>query len=202
MKDCQTKYRIMETAADLIWRSSYDSVGVGEICKKARVNKGSFYHFFPSKEALAVAALEEHWQRFQPTLDQIFSPQKDPVQRLLDYCDYMLKLQTEKKDKYGFVSGCPYTTVGMEQCSQSPKIRKTAEQLLEKVKKYFISAVRDAAQEGLIETADPKKKADELYTYYIGAATQARIYNDLKRVRALKGELKDILGIKERSAKA
>ena len=44
----------------MIGSSSYASTGVAEICKKAGVNKGSFYHFFESKEELAINALDAY----------------------------------------------------------------------------------------------------------------------------------------------
>ncbi len=195
MKDCETKYRIMETAMELIWHSSYDSVGVGDICRQARINKGSFYHFFPSKEALAVAALQEHWDRLQPKLDQIFSPQKDPIQRLMDYCTHSIQMQRQKQEILGFVCGCPYTTFAVEQCSQSEIIRETSGKMLDRIRKYFISAVKDAADEGLIDVRNATKKANELFTYNLGALTQARIYNDLRVVENLKQEFKDLLSV-------
>lgn len=195
MKDCETKYRIMKTALELIWRSSYDAVGVGEICKKAGVNKGSFYHFFPSKEDLAVAALQENWTHIQPILDQIFSPQKEPVRRLLDYCDHSYQLQAEKAAKMGFVCGCPYTSVGAEQCGQSDKIRDTARQLLDKVRTYFVSAVRDGQDTGAIPAGSAEAKAHELFTFYLGTLTRARIYNDLNCIKRLKDDFRQLLGI-------
>ncbi len=202
MKDCQTKYRIMETAIELIWQSSYDGVGVSDICKKAKVNKGSFYHFFPSKEVLAIEAMEEHWKCVQPMLDQVFSPQKDPVERLMDYCDHSLQKQIEKKEELGYVCGCPFTTVGMEKCGQSEAIRQTVEKLFGQMKKYFASAIKDAADEGMISVKSVPKKTNELYTFYLGALTQARITNDLQIVSNLKQEFKDLLGITKETAKA
>ena len=197
MKDCETKYRIMSTALDLIWRSSYDAVGVGEICKKAGVNKGSFYHFFPSKEDLAVAALEENWRRVQPGLDQIFSPQKSPLQRLMDYCDHSYRVQAEKAEQMGFVCGCPYTSLGAEQCGQSQKIRVAAQTLLDKMRTYIVSAIRDGVQDGSIPPVDPAQKAEELFTYYLGCLTRARIYNDLTCIRQLPVNFRLLLGVPE-----
>jgi TetR/AcrR family transcriptional repressor of nem operon len=169
-------------------------VGVGEICRKAKVNKGSFYHFFPSKEALAVAALEAYWQCIQPQLDQVFSPQKDPLKRIKDYCDNILRMQRQKKEECGSVCGCPYTSVGIEQCCQSKPIAKAIEKLMERTMKYFIAAVKDAAEEGLIETRSPVKTAGMVHTYILGALTQARIHNDLRRLDGVKDDLMEILG--------
>lgn len=195
MKDCRTQYRIMATAMDLIWRSSYDSVGVGDICKQAQVNKGSFYHFFPSKEMLAVEALKEHWDVLKPKMDSIFSPQNDPIRRLMDYCGFILKAQREQQEKIGYICGCPYTNLGLEQCSRSKEIQQTVETCLKCTKKYFYSAIRDAAEDGVIQVSHVSKKTDELFTYYIGATTQAQLFNDIKYIEGLKRGFKNILDI-------
>jgi TetR/AcrR family transcriptional repressor of nem operon len=44
-----SRERLVRTAARLFLASSYQTVGVNEICAEAKVQKGSFYHFFPSK---------------------------------------------------------------------------------------------------------------------------------------------------------
>jgi len=41
-----TKDKLLQVAFDLLWDNSYGSVSVGDICERAGVNKGSFYHFF------------------------------------------------------------------------------------------------------------------------------------------------------------
>lgn len=38
----KTKTRLLETANELIWKSSYGSVSVDDICTASGVNKGSF----------------------------------------------------------------------------------------------------------------------------------------------------------------
>ncbi|MFT7538812.1 MAG: TetR/AcrR family transcriptional repressor of nem operon [Lysobacterales bacterium] len=200
MKDCETKYKIMETAIELIWQSSYDSVGVSDICKKAKVNKGSFYHFFPSKEVLAVEAVKYSLSQFQPMLDQVFSAQKDPIQRLMDFCDFTVTMQTAKKEKIGYVCGCPFTNIGLEQSSQSKLIAEIVRKCFNQTKKYFASALKEASDSGDISIKNVDEKADELFTYNIGALTQARINNDLKPLVDLKRVYKEMLGIKREAA--
>ncbi len=41
------KEKLLQVAFDLIWQQSYGSVSVDDICERAKVKKGSFYHFFP-----------------------------------------------------------------------------------------------------------------------------------------------------------
>ena len=43
-----SKVKLIETAIDLVRMSSYTDVGVNEICEKAGVTKGAFYHHFKS----------------------------------------------------------------------------------------------------------------------------------------------------------
>ena len=56
------KDRLMQAALSLLWEENYGGVTVDDICKRAEVKKGSFYHFFESKADLAVAAYEDHWR--------------------------------------------------------------------------------------------------------------------------------------------
>src|SRR5271156_4170785 len=95
-KTCETKDKLLRVGFDLIWDSSYGSVSVDDICKRAGINKGSFYHFFPSKSDLVVEAYEAHWRESRPALDRIFSPQVPPVERIQSFCRFIYEAQQEK----------------------------------------------------------------------------------------------------------
>lgn len=60
----ETRTRILDAALDAFARYGYDATGVAEICRRAEVTKGGFYHHFPSKQAVFLELLER-W------LDQI-----------------------------------------------------------------------------------------------------------------------------------
>ena len=53
--------RLIASAIDLIGARSYRAVSVDDLCAHAGVNKGSFYHFFPAKRDLALAAIDLQW---------------------------------------------------------------------------------------------------------------------------------------------
>src|SRR5258708_24737461 len=103
-----TKDKLLQVAFELIWDNSYGAVSVGDICDRAGVNKGSFYHFFESKADLAVAAYEEHWKQKRPDMDRIFSPQVPPLERLQKWCEYICESQKQKAEQFGHVCCCPY----------------------------------------------------------------------------------------------
>lgn len=50
--------RILRAAVDAFARRGYEAVGVDDICRQARIAKGSFYRHFASKEEVFLAAAE------------------------------------------------------------------------------------------------------------------------------------------------
>src|SRR3954452_7518476 len=117
------KEKLLQVAFDLIWEQSYGAVSVDDICDRAKVKKGSFYYFFPSKSDLAVAAYEQHWQQSRPKYDSVFSSQLPPLERIETYCRRVYEGQKEKREKFGRVLGCPFACVGSELSTQDENIR-------------------------------------------------------------------------------
>jgi TetR/AcrR family transcriptional repressor of nem operon len=189
------KFRLMEAARTLIWENSYGATSVDAICAKAGVHKGSFYHFFESKSTLATEALETDWQDKRAMLDEMFSPQVPPLDRLRIYFDYILERQTAAHAKCGCVLGCPLLSLGCEVSTQDPVIRTKVQEILGRQLKYFETAIRDAHGEGSIVAPNARIKARSLYALLQGALTQARILDDLDVIREARLGALDLLGI-------
>jgi TetR/AcrR family transcriptional repressor of nem operon len=200
MKKCETKDKLLQVGFDLIWDNSYGSVSVDDICKRAGINKGSFYHFFPSKADLAVAAYEEHWKEKRPAMDRIFSSQTPPLQRLQNWCQYVYDAQKEKAEKYGHVCGCPFATVGSEIATLDEKIRTKSEHLMNAGRKYIETAIADALREGSVTVNNPVTAAMTLHSLLLGMLLEARVQNDLKILDTLEATVMNILGAKEVAA--
>src|SRR6266511_2780310 len=191
------KDKLLQVAFDLIWDNSYGAVSIDQICQKADVNKGSFYHFFRTKADLAIAAYEVHWRLKQPEMDRIFSPQVPPLERLSRWCDYIYQTQKVKAEKYGHICGCPYASVGAELATQDEKVRRKTEELIERNSKYVESAIAEAKREELVCVNDPRTAAQQVYSYALGLLLQAKIRNDLKMLRNLAPTVMTMLGAKE-----
>jgi TetR/AcrR family transcriptional repressor of nem operon len=190
------KRRLMDAAQNLIWERSYGATSVDDICAKADVRKGSFYHFFKSKSDLEIAALETDWQYKKSRYNDIFSPTVPPLQRLEGFFDFAYERQSEFHRKLGSVLGCPYCAVGSEISTQEDGIRVKVQEIFANVVKYLESAIRDAHAQGLIHAPDAASKARLLFQYFHGAMSQARIANDLEIVRGMKAGALELLGVR------
>lgn len=189
--------RLMTAAMDLIWENSYGTTSVDAICEKAGAKKGSFYHFFPSKSALAVKALEADWQRKKARMDEIFSSTVPPLERLRNYFEHVYRGQSKAHGECGSVLGCPYCTLGCEIGTQDRAIGEQVRKILDRNARYFESAIRDAHAQGLISAPDAKSKAQILIAFFQGSLTRARIENDVRSLRNLARGALELLGAKD-----
>jgi TetR/AcrR family transcriptional regulator, transcriptional repressor for nem operon len=191
------KEKLMKAALELIWESSYGATSVDDICAKADVKKGSFYHFFKSKSELQIVALESDWQQKRLHWNDIFSADKSPLKRFEDYFDYVYERQAELHRQRGQVLGCPLFCVGSEVCTQDEAIRVKVQEILARFVKYFESAIRDADAQHLIVAPDAAARARALFAYWQGTMTQARIENNLELLRQMKIGAMELLGVRQ-----
>jgi len=194
------KERLLDAAMDLIWENSYGATSVDAICDRAGAKKGSFYYFFKSKSELAAAALEDCWNKKRAEMDSIFSPTVPPLERFDRYFDFVHDRLADVQKKCGSILGCPFISVGSEVSTQDQIVRETIDRIMDRKVNYFVSAVRDAAAEGLIDAPDPVAKARALFSCYQGMMAQARIQNDIALLRGFKEVAMEILGAKRASA--
>ena len=190
------KERLMEAVTELIWTGSYGATTIDQICERAGVKKGSFYYFFQSKADLAKVAIDAGWKEHRAKLDAIFSASLPPLDRLRHYCELGYQEQVEMKAKFGYVLGCPLCTLGSEVSTQESDLREKVQEIMDQMRMYLESTIRDAHAACLIVAPDASAKARMLYAYYEGLMTQARIENDVELLRALWSRTAEVLGVK------
>ena len=191
----QAKENLIKAATDLIWENSYGSTSVDDICVRAEVRKGSFYHFFESKSHLTIASIDAAWSRCLPVLNENFSPLIPPLARFQQYAETVLATQLERYAQTGHVAGCPLSSLGSEMSSQDEEIRQKIVAIFAQHLRFYESAIRDAAREKLIVAADPAFMAETLQTFIQGAFTHARVLNDLTPIRRMGAGMLGILGV-------
>jgi TetR/AcrR family transcriptional repressor of nem operon len=178
--------KIIEAATDLIWMHSVGTVGVDAICERADVRKGSFYHFFRSKDELVATALQQNWEARQPQLEAIFAADVAPLQRFVQYFAHVYTRQMSLRAKYGRVVGCFYASVGTECLQDSPLIAVKTKEILADYVRILEASIRDAQQAGAVPRGNARALAKLLFAYMEGVLGQARIHDDLDMIKQLR----------------
>ena len=152
-----TKERILTSALDLIYARSYADVGVQEICEHAGVKKGSFYHFFPSKRDLTLAALDRQWDTVQKKIfEPCFSSTLSPL-RQIERCFVLLgDFQAQIKTRTGHVYGCPFGNLATELGTHDEPIRKKIDGIFQAMERDFEQALRKAIAAGEAAAQDTR----------------------------------------------
>lgn len=178
-----------------MWQQSYGRVTVDAICERAGVRKGSFYHFYPDKSALALEAFEYFWQTHsRPWMDQAFSSTQPPLDRLAAWLAGGLEKTLECQKLHGKIHGCPLFNIGSEISSQEPEVAAKAAEILRRYRRYVTTTLRDAVAEGDLRLEDPEGTARDVLTMVEGSLTQARISNSAAPIRRLPLSIGRLIG--------
>jgi TetR/AcrR family transcriptional repressor of nem operon len=176
-----TRQKLIETMLRLIWAAGYGAVSVEDICRAGGVRKGSFYYFFPSKAALAVAAFESEWVQCKEEMAGIFTADAPVIDRFMGFAEAVLAEQREKFQELGYVCGCPFSTIGSELATQDASIGKRIGDIFAGYIKFFEDALADGVMRGeLPKEMDIIAKAQEIDAYLLGVLLSARIRNSIE----------------------
>ncbi len=189
------KERLIEAMSELIWLGSYGSTSVDDICERAGVKKGSFYHFFTSKTDLCLTALDVGSSEIYATLDRLYSPSIPPLERIRSEARWGYVFQCQIKEKFGRVLGCPLFSLGAEIGTSDELLGNKIKTILDKHICYYESALRDAQRAGEIPAGPVEPLARRLFAYTEGMLTQGRIHNDISYIADIEQGFLDMLGV-------
>jgi len=183
-----TQQRIIDSAFELMYAQSYAEVGVAAICEKADVKKGSFYHFYKSKQELAIAVLEaKFWEYKESILDTTFTGKLSPLDEIALFAEKIYQFQADVKAATGNVLGCPFGNIALELSSQDEAIRSKIEHIFTR----SMDSLRGCLQRGVdnkdaqLSGIDVSATADAMYAYLEGIILFAKAQNNTDVIRQL-----------------
>jgi len=170
----ETRDRIVRSAARLFLTRSYQSVGVGDLCAAADVRKGSFYHFFPAKAALAKAVVDLHAGELERRLAE--HDDGDPGARLLAVADAVTAIQTGFERRFGRVVGCPFGNLAAELSTTDDELREHVAGVFARWEARLAQACRAAAPV-LRDGVEPDRLAHLILAQIQGLILLAKVGN-------------------------
>ncbi len=178
--------RLIKSAIELLHARSYGDVGVSELCEHAGVKKGSFYHFFPSKRDLALAALDDLAVYYARVLyEPAFADDLPPLERIQRLFDLVYEYHSSLKEVAGRMEGCHFGNLALELSTQDEMIRQKIKQIFEAGVSLFENALQDAVASGDLPEIDTSIAAHALQAYLEGVILLAKTWNDPEIIRRL-----------------
>lgn len=166
-----TQTHILSIGRRLTALNGYAGVGLSELLKEAGVPKGSFYHYFHSKEAYGCALLNDFANDYENKLSSTLNhPGKDGRARLLAYFSQWRKQQAGDIPE----ERCLVVKLSAEVAELSPDMSRILERSVKTIVDKLADTLREGVADGSIGT---HKNSDELagtlYHLWLGASLVA-----------------------------
>jgi len=126
----ETRERLIETATKLFLGKGYGSVGTSQICTSAGVNKGTFYHFFPSKSDLVIVAMEKYSKSIDDDFARIAQSSATPSNKLAALFEVPAKANRSWRKANGFTQGCLVGNMTLELGAFDESVRQASKTAL------------------------------------------------------------------------
>ena len=171
--DQDTREHLLATGEQLCMHRGFTGMGLSELLKTAEVPKGSFYHYFRSKEAFGVAMLERHYAGYHQRLTAHFTAGPG------NYRDRLLAYYQETLNQFcqqGIISGCLTVKLSAEVCDLSEDMRTAMDKGASGIIALLAQTLEHGRQDSsLTFVGDALTQAQVLYALWLGANLQAKI---------------------------
>jgi len=183
---------ILAKGAHLMTRRGYHGTGVLEIVQAAGIPKGSFYHYFASKEDFAVQALEHLYEprllRYAAALSE---PAHSPRERILSYYrDLLGHFSRQEKPEYH----CFIGSLSFEMAGDCPSIGSQVESILKRSVAILAQCLTDARQAGeLPRHTDCAALAEFIANAWEGALMRMKVRGSVASLEVFLNQLERLL---------
>src|SRR6476646_10092336 len=106
----EVRRRLLQAGLDLVHARGFAASGVKDITDAAGVPKGSFYAYFPSKEAFAAAVLDHYWSDIEARLLPILEASGPAQERITRFFNAL----TDEHEEGNFLLGCLVGNLSLE----------------------------------------------------------------------------------------
>ncbi|MEU6028683.1 TetR/AcrR family transcriptional regulator [Streptomyces tauricus] len=181
-RSADTRRNILDAARRIMAHKGYSAVGLNEVLAAAAVPKGSFYHYFSSKDAFGEALLKSYFDDYLADMDQVLAqPGRSAAERLMSY--WQMWRETQSFDECQ--GKCLAVKLGAEVSDLSEPMRLALKEgtgaIVDRLERAITSGLTDGSV--AIDGA-PRETAQILYDMWLGASVMAKIHRSLEPLDA------------------
>ncbi len=158
------KEHIIKVAADLFHEFGYHNVGIKKILDEVQIPKGSFYHYFKSKEALALDVIEYHLESTRQLLDSI----DNSIEGLKTF----LNIFFNRLRELDYNKGCAIGNLILEISDSNESFRTKLLEWIQLLENGIYNKIKDAK---LSTPYDKKALSSFIVSCFEGAIMKARL---------------------------
>lgn len=168
-----TRQVILDTAQVIVGRKGFSAVGLNEILQAAEVPKGSFYHYFNSKDAFGVVLLDSYFDHYVNGMQRLFNqPGLSGFAKLMRYWHSWVDNQTSCTD----TGKCLAVKLGAEVSDLSEPMRLALQRGTARTIALLAEALQYGVEDGSLPAqSHPESLARRLYALWLGTSVMSKI---------------------------
>jgi len=168
-----TRDALVRHGLEVLTEQGFSRTGIEQILKHLNVPKGSFYHYFSSKESFGLAVIESYADYFQHKLDRWFTDERlTPLTRLARFIEDARRSMI----RYDFRRGCLIGNLSQEFGRSHPMFSERLEQIFNDWQCRLKTCLDEAGKAGEIDTAlNTEQLAAFFWIGWEGAVMRARL---------------------------
>lgn len=173
-----TKAELIRSGLEQLTERGFTSSGVDKILKKVGVPKGSFYHYFASKEAFGKAVIEQYANYFANKLNAcLLDESYPPLARINNFVNDAKMGMI----RHQFKRGCLVGNLGQEIELLPESFRQPLIEILLCWQHCIANCLKAAKMQGDISnTANCEQLAEYFWIGWEGAVSRAKLVQDTK----------------------
>ncbi|MBL8447893.1 MAG: TetR/AcrR family transcriptional regulator [Zoogloeaceae bacterium] len=165
--------RLLRAGLELLTERAFHSVGLEELLGRAGVPRGSFYHYYASKDDFGLEAVDAYGRYFAARLDRrLLAPGRSPLDRLADF----VADAEAGMARHGFRRGCLIGNLGQEMGGLADDFRLRIEAVFQDWEARLADCLSAAVAAGqLAPETDCPRWAHLFWIGWEGAVLRARL---------------------------
>ncbi|MEU6128859.1 TetR/AcrR family transcriptional regulator [Saccharopolyspora sp. NPDC047091] len=189
-----TRTALLDAAQRIFANKGYAAVGIKEVLTEVGVPKGSFYHYFGSKDSFGEAVLDKYFAEYLAEVDRMLAePGADWATRLLRYWDSWHDTQG-LDDCQG---RCLAVKLGAEVADLSEPMRRSLQAGTTAVIDRLEIAITGGREDGsLAPQGESRVLAEALYELWLGASVLAKVRRELGPLDGARAVTRTLLGLR------